>query len=104
MKRSRDRIEIISDILSLLVPGPRPYTHLIYRANLSNSSAVGYLKFLEQKELARKISEKEKMYKECKETYPFGKKFYEITSRGRDFLMFVNSDPTGLVRTGGNLR
>lgn len=89
MNKKRTRLEVLKDILEILQRSRQvKITHLIYKANLSNNSIKPYIEYL----LNNRFVE---------ETYSDDKKFFVITSKGRDFLVEFNkikifSDSYGL--------
>jgi len=76
MKRKRDRLEIIHDILHVIRQkgsGIKP-THILYKSNLSHQMLTDYLSELIEKSFI--IEEVDKK----------GKKFYVLTDKGFNYL------------------
>ena len=68
----RDRLHIIAELLKI-AKNKSLKTQLMYGANLSFAQLKDYLSFLISTELLKVVKED-------------GRKFYEITFKGRDFL------------------
>jgi predicted transcriptional regulator len=76
MKRKRDRLEIIHDILHVIQQkgsGIKP-THILYKSNLSHQMLTEYLGELIKKEFIEEVTDKKK------------KKFYTLTDKGFNYL------------------
>lgn len=87
MRRRRDRIQIMEDILRA-ADDPRGAlkTHLVYGANLNFMRLEQYLGFLlENKLLENKMTEVERYY---------------LTTKGREFLSQLNETRSYLVAMG----
>ena len=76
MARKRDRLEIIHDILEVVRDhrGVVRPTHILYRSNLSHPMLTEYLTDLIAKGFITEVTNKE------------GKKSYELTQKGFDYL------------------
>ncbi len=86
MKRKRDRLEIIHDILlTLREKGETKPTHILYRSNLSHQMLTEYLNELVEKGLV--LQQDNKNHK----TYALTEKAYQFLNEFESMRAFIES-------------